>query len=324
MLNTARKKPTTFAEMEAEIEEAERLGIANLDDLYNPKLVAYTCREFLELELPPREFIISPCLPKQGLMMIYAKRGVGKTYFALLLAHKIATGEDLFDGRWKVPKKAKVLYVDGEMPANTMQDRLNKITFANDEFSIITRDKQINGFMPNLATEEGQKALEGFITDVDVIIIDNLSTLVRGGKENEANSWLSIEEWALKTRSSGKSVIFIHHAGKDNNQRGTSKKEDILDTVINLKHPPDYNSEEGSRFEVHFEKSRGFAGDEAKPFQVQLKLEDNKAIWQISEIEDLRDAMVLELHKGGAVQRDIAKEVGISLATVNRIIKKNK
>ena len=330
MAKFQRKKPTNFAEIEAEIEEAERLGITNLDDLYNPKIIALNSKEFLSKKLPPREFIIEPCLPKQGLMMVYAKRGVGKTYFALLLAHKIATGGFLFGGRWKIPKMAKVLYIDGEMPANAMQERLKSLdaNFVNnacgENLSIINRDLQQNGFMPNLASEEGQEALNPFVKDVDVIVVDNLSTLVRGGKENEANSWNPIAEWALGLRSQGKSVIFIHHAGKDNNQRGTSKKEDILDTVINLKHPSDYNSEEGARFEVHFEKSRGFAGDEAKPFQVQLKLENEQASWQVSEIEDLQVERVLELSRDGLTQRDIAIETGISLSTVNRIIKKNK
>ncbi len=330
MPRTTRKKPTNFAELEAEIAEVERLGLDNINDLYNPQIIALSRKEFLLKPLAPREFIIEPCLPKQGLMMIYAKRGVGKTYFALFLAHKIATGGDLFGGRWKIPKQAKVLYIDGEMPANAMQERLKSLTsdFASDSddenLSIINRDLQVDGFMPNLALEEGQKALESFVKDADVIVVDNLSTLVRAGKENEANSWNPIADWALTLRSQGKSVIFIHHAGKDNNQRGTSKKEDILDTVINLKHPSDYNSEEGARFEIHFEKSRGFAGDEAKPFQVQLKLENNQASWQVSEIEDLQIENVLQLSKEGLTQREIAAETGISLSTVNRIIKKNK
>lgn len=330
MTKPIRKKPTNFDEVIAECEEAIKLGISNIDDLYNPKIIALNSKEFLSKKLPPREFIIEPCLPKQGLMMIYAKRGVGKTYFALFLAHKIATGGVLFGGRWKIPNRAKVLYIDGEMPANAMQERLKSLDsdFANnsssENLSIINRDLQQNGFMPNLASDEGQEALNPFVKDVDVIVVDNLSTLVRGGKENEANSWNPIAEWALGLRSQGKSVIFIHHAGKDNNQRGTSKKEDILDTVINLKHPSDYNSEEGARFEIHFEKSRGFAGDEAKPFQVQLKLENEQASWQVSEIEDLQVERVLELSRDGLTQRDIAGETGISLSTVNRIIKKNK
>jgi putative DNA primase/helicase len=169
-----------------------------------------------------------------------------------------------------------------------------------------------------------QEALEPHIEKADVIIIDNLSTLSQCGKENEAASWDPIANWALRQRSCGKSIIFIHHAGKDNNQRGTSKKEDILDTVINLKHPSNYDSKEGARFEVHFEKSRGFAGDEAEAFEARLELTDNVAVWKAFKIEDLEFDRVIELSKEGLSQRDIANETGISLSSVNRILKKNK
>ena len=322
-----RKRPTNFSEIDIELKEAERLGISNIDDLYKPKAISINGKDFLSKTLPQKEFIIQPCLPKQGLVMIFAKRGVGKTYFALFLACKIAKGENLFDDRWKVNKQWKVLYIDGEMPANAMQERLKTLLVDSsdiDNLSIITRDLQINGYMPNIATNEGQEALEPHIEKADVIIIDNLSTLSQCGKENEAASWDPIANWALRQRSCGKSIIFIHHAGKDNNQRGTSKKEDILDTVINLKHPSNYDSKEGARFEVHFEKSRGFAGDEAEAFEARLELADNVAVWKAFKIEDLEFDRVIELSKEGLSQRDIANETGISLSSVNRILKKSK
>lgn len=328
MPKLARKKPTNFDELEADIEEAEKLGLKNVDELYNPKIISIGVGDFISKKLPKRQYIISPCLPQQGLMMIYAKRGIGKTYFALLLASKIASGENLFNDRWQIAKKWKVLYLDGEMPANAMQERLKTLISnhnqLNQHLEIITRDLQTNGLMPNIADEEGQESLDIIIKDFDVVIIDNLSTLARGGKENEASSWNLIGEWALKLRSLGKSIIFIHHAGKNNSQRGTSKREDILDTVINLKNPSNYSQEEGARFEVHFEKSRGFAGDEAKPFEVKLNLANDKANWQISEIEDLEIKQVVELHNLKMTQRDIASEVGLSLSKVNRILKQFK
>ena len=156
------------------------------------------------------------------------------------------------------------------------------------------------------------------------MVIDNLSTLFRSGRENESESWNPIAQWALKLRTQGKSIIFVHHAGKNDNQRGTSKKEDILDTVIKLKRPDDYESKEGSRFEVHFEKSRGFAGSDANPFEVKLELTENKANWQIKEIEDVEEIRVLEFSKEGLTQREIAKELNISPSKVNRILNRIK
>ena len=65
-------------------------------------------------------------------------------------------------------------------------------------------------------------------------------------------------------------MLVIHHGGKSGMQRGTSRKEDVLDTVIGLRKPPDYQADQGARFEIHFEKARGFYGPEAEPFEARL------------------------------------------------------
>src|SRR3712207_8616616 len=44
-----------------------------------------------------------------------------------------------------------------------------------------------------------------------------------------------------------RAVLFIHHQGKGGTQRGTSRKEDVLDTVIALRRPDDYSPAEGAR-----------------------------------------------------------------------------
>ena len=54
-------------------------------------------------------------------------------------------------------------------------------------------------------------------------------------RENEADSWGPVQAWCLRQRAAGKSVLLIHHAGKGGGQRGTSRKEDVLDTVMSLK-----------------------------------------------------------------------------------------
>jgi putative DNA primase/helicase len=316
------------------IDEVKKQLTPEAKDYKNSLIKVVSIKDLLSAELAQREYIIEPIFPKQGLIMIYAKRGIGKTFFALHLACSIAGGCDIF-GRWKVEKTRRVLYIDGEMPANTMQERLavligglsNEI-FDERNLQIITPDFQTENFgqMPDLCKEDGQRQIEEIIEakEIDVIVIDNLSTLCRAGKENESESWNSIGQWALKLRTQGKSIIFIHHAGKNDNQRGTSKKEDILDTVIKLKRPDDYQSNQGARFEVHFEKSRGFAGADADPFEITLKMDETKVIWQFAEIEDLETKRVLELHKEGLDQRKIGEELGFSASKVNRILKKFK
>jgi putative DNA primase/helicase len=127
-----------------------------------------------------------------------------------------------------------------------------------------------------------------------------------------------VQEWALARRREGRAVLFVHHAGKGGQQRGTSRKEDVLDSVIALRRPEDYKASEGARFEVHFEKTRGFTGPDAESFEATLTEGD----WSTRDLQDVLDGQVWALHQQGLKQRDIAQEVGKSAATVNRIIKR--
>ena len=286
-------------------------------------LNAYNIHDFLSLALPPREDILSPILQTQSLSMLYAKRGVGKTHISLGMAYAIASGGEVM--KWSAAQPRKVLYIDGEMPASTMQERLARIVKANeleaaaDYFTLLTPDMQELG-MPDLSTLEGQARYEPFVKDVEFIVIDNISTLARTGKENEAEGWLPIQAWALDMRSRGKSVMFVHHAGKGGQQRGTSRREDVLDLVISLKHPENYNSQEGARFEVHFEKARNLTGVEAKPFEAKLDVDG----WRYNDIENLEFKRVTELHKEGLSYRAITEETGISKSRAQRMVQQYK
>jgi putative DNA primase/helicase len=75
--------------------------------------------------------------------------------------------------------------------------------------------------------------------ELELVILDNLSTLTTG-RENEAESWLPVQQWALSLRRRGISVLLDHHAGRNGEQREASKREDVLDTMLTLRHPADY------------------------------------------------------------------------------------
>ncbi len=119
-------------------------------------------------------------------------------------------------------------------------------------------------------------------------------------------------------------MIFIHHAGKDGNQRGTSKREDILDVVIELKRPSDYEPNQGARFIVEFTKARHLTGDDAQSFDTKLELVDGKQVWTTKPIEESNYEQVIELHGLNLSVTDIATELGIHKSNVSRALKKAK
>lgn len=292
------------------------------------QLQAITLHDFLAMRIAPQQMLLTPIIPKQGLGMLYAYRGVGKTYVSLSIAYAVATGSNFL--KWHANKPHKVLLIDGEMPARCLQERLAGIVNSNDKeiivpeyLRIITPDFQERG-IPSLSSKEGQAALEPHLQDVALVILDNISTLCRGGRENDAESWVPVQEWALSLRKRDISVLFIHHSGKGEQQRGSSKKEDVLDTVIALRRPKDYESSQGARFEVHYEKHRYFYGDDAKPFEALLNTCDDTYNWIVKDLEDARAQQVVLLAKEGLSQREIAAEMNISASTINRILKKAK
>ena len=271
----------------------------------------------------PRTMLLSPVLTSQSLTMVYGPRGIAKTHVAVGIAWALASGGEFLG--WKAVAPVRVLYLDGEMPGADLKERVARVVASSPNESpagylrFMTPDAQQDWIVPNLYTPEGQAAIAQVIDDAQVIIVDNLSCLVRGGKENEGESWQPVAEWALRQRAAGRSVIFIHHAGKGGQQRGTSKREDLLDTVISLRRPSDYTADQGARFEVHFEKARALYGEDVQPFEAQLEsMEDGTQAWTTRKVSDATDEQILEMAELGMSTRDIGQEVGVNYSTVAR------
>ena len=293
-----------------------------------PRLRPLSVAEFLDLDLPPRGFTLDPILPEKGLMLLHAYRGIGKTHLALGIGYCAAIGGGMLG--WSAPTPRRVLYLDGEMPACTMKLRLAAVIEGADKqppdpsyFEILSADI-IEGGLPDLGTEAGQHEIDAAIAygNRDFIIIDNCSTLIRTGKENEGDSWLPVQSWALAHRRAGRSIVFVHHDGKGGHQRGTSRREDVLDTVIGLKRPADYRSDQGARFEIIFEKARGFYGEGAQPFEARYETRDGAAVWTRTEISDAELSRVADAIRDGMSIRDAADELGFSRSKVERLKKR--
>jgi len=279
--------------------------------------------EVLAFEAPSREAILGDWLTKQGIAQVFAERGLGKTMFSLSLALAVATGSEFLN--WKVPKPCKVLYVDGEMASGAMQNRIRQIAagFAKKPepgyFRMINRDWLGDVSMPNLASVEGQSAIEVQLGDTDLIIFDNLSTLLldKAG-ENDAASWDSFGAWLLRLRSQGRTSLFNHHTNKSKDQRGTSRKEDTLDVSIALRRPKDHDDSKGAQFVIEFTKSRHLATP--KPIVAQAMQTNHGTVWKVSDVESTtRDKVFALLDDDPALKLDeIADRLGINRSSASR------
>ncbi len=119
---------------------------------------------------PAREMLLDPILPERSLAMLYAPRGLGKSWLSLSIGLAVAGGSPLL--RWSAPKPRKVLFVDGEMPLVALQERLRALAsefgdaIGNDGFQLLAADSVESGI--DVGSFEGQRALEPLLDGVDL------------------------------------------------------------------------------------------------------------------------------------------------------------
>ena len=291
-----------------------------------PAVCAVSVQELAGMHFKPRATILAPWLHSQDLCMVFASRGIGKTHFCLAAAFAIATGGAF--AKWTAPRPHKVLYLDGELPGALMQKRLlmhcPDVEPAPEYLRIFTPDLLPDGeLMPDLSTAEGQQTIEGMIEpDTEVLFIDNLSAWARTGRENEGESWQPVGEWLLTLRRRGIAVVLVHHAGKGGQQRGTSKREDLLDVVIGLSRPKDYDPTQGAVLVAEFTKARNLTGEDAESLEFMLGGDEDQAQWSFRTVESSTYDRVVALAREGLSQSEIAGELEINKSNVSRHMRK--
>jgi putative DNA primase/helicase len=300
-----------------------------------PRLVTLSHNELIGKTIPARKFVLKPWLPEAGVSMIYAPTGVGKTYLCLSIAKAIASGGRLFT--WEASERRRVLYVDAEMHESDLQARVKKLlsesVIDDDYLRYWNGSWQADLFLPDLSTSEGQKFIEEIIDHygIQVLFLDNLSTLCRTGKENETTSWMQMQNWLLKLRWKGVATVLVHHAGKAKDgsgkpvQRGTSMREVVLESSLVLCHPKDYTEEQGCVFEVKYAKARGFWGADSEPFEAKLIEKNGVSLWEHRSLVLKTYDLVVDLYNQGITNpKAIGEEVGVSRQAVNKHIERAK
>ena len=283
-------------------------------------------KELLTMDIPERAKVFD-WLPEGGIAMVYGGRGIGKTFFTLSLAGSVASGVPFL--KWGEPSKTVgILIVDGEMALSDLRSRLiallikqpeKPVMIISSEVAFAKTDRDINlvdGDQRNdiLSILDAHK-------EIRLVIIDNISCLFSGIRESSKDDWEQVTPWLLAMRRRGVAVVLVHHAGKGGDQRGTSGREDLLDTVIRLEHV--YGaSNDGARFIVRFTKARGVYGDEVEPFEASLDLNSDE-LWTWRKLEESNYERMIALARDGvSTVTDMAEELGITKGTVSKLKKK--
>jgi putative DNA primase/helicase len=285
----------------------------------SPMPRSLTAAELATADLPERRTILDPILSTKSLALLYGPRGSGKTFLALGIAWAAATGGSFLG--WQAARPRRVVYVDGEMAAVEMRERLALFGAMPDTLTFLLADLNPGGMgIADLGRVENQIALSRqWGAWPDLLVLDNLASLV-GTDRNGADCWAAVQAFLLHLRREGVAVLVVHHANKSGRQRGPSQREDMLDLVLALRPPADYQPRDGARFEIHFEKARGLHGDAVMPIEARLETDTNGlARWSRRPVQDGELGRVAALLKGGLNPNQVARELGISKSKSYRL-----
>lgn len=288
--------------------------------------------QLYESDIEPPEPIMGNIFTLSSLNMIFAQAGVGKTWLSLSMGMCLSFGKRFWG--YEVPKKRRVLYIDGEMPEGWMKKRVVSLLHGigqgrEGEFYYVGVDRFTHRPLLNLANGGDQASIINIVRSkkIEVIFFDNLSCLVSTeAEENSQESWSEVQRFFIQLRVLGCCVMIIHHANKNGQQRGTNKKVDQLDNNINLERVD--SGRGGAHFRVTFEKARHAQEGEAECQEAKLIGKDGGLWWLTVDTEKSNEDRAFELLRQDPATLRNAKELqvqlGISRATSFRLIAKAK
>jgi RecA-family ATPase len=227
----------------AELDKTANEGVRAPQQPYRSFIPSILTQEELsKQDIPPREYVLYEWMPKDSFGMVYAPRGVGKSWFCMALGVAVSEGKKRFLG-WDLHAQHEVLYVDGEMARVELKERFNGLCTSHNPrlhilpFELLYRE----GRLLSLDLEEEQRAVDEALQHLEnkgrraqLIIFDNLSTLRRSISENDNDAAKQLIDWFVNLRHRGYTVLVVHHAGKSDQQRGASILEVPMDFVIKL------------------------------------------------------------------------------------------
>jgi len=279
------------------------------------------------LSLPPCEPIVGKWLKQGDLGFICGPRGLGKTWWAMLLARRCAEGATL--GDWTVQKPRRVLYVDGEMSMDAIRERDNTLSASPAEGIFYLQHEALfhrTGKVLNLSDPQAQAALlQKCIRDrIDLLFLDNLSCLFSGVRENDADAWDQVLPWLLELRRHRIAVVFIAHCGRNGLMRGTSRREDAAFWIVNLSELKEVaENGHGAKFAARFVKNRNTSDADCPPLEWRFSRstggQKTTVTWnKISLSEQFRKC----IEDGLSTASDIAAEISVSRGQASKLAAK--
>ena len=233
--------------------------------------------EFTIKDYPKPEYILFPIIAKRQIRQVFATAGTGKTLYCLHEACALASGYSFLHYTNDKSTKTPVLYVEGEMDASNIQDRLFSIEDAYERegktlnkdylfFSVLADQPEMH--FHSLTADVGRENVEITAKQIEertgqkpIIYLDNITALTVM-QEKEGADWVELMHWLSRLRNKGYHVTFLHHPTKTGQTAsGSNIKERSIDIDMKLATPDEKTmiaeKEEGhTQMHIEFKKWR--------------------------------------------------------------------
>jgi hypothetical protein len=311
-----------------------------------------TLAQLLADRFEERRHLLFPWLREHESCMVYADAGVGKSMFALSAALAIA-GDGEFLG-WKPDERTsgdgwRVLYIDGEMHISDIQERARllldavpgvdqKKAGANLRF-LARQQQDFSAQFPLITEPAGMKFVLERVQHgpLDLVILDNFSTLGEVEDENAAASFNAIQQFLLQLKVQGVATMLVHHAGKSGDFRGSSKLAATFETIIKLERLTEETEHGSAQFRVDWQKVRAggpkrkvrgvaavLTGDAFAEARGELEEGPTRAVWVYEELDLARLDDIKERLQAGELitQKEIGDLYGVTGTMARKYIDK--
>lgn len=204
------------------------------------------------LKLPPPEWLIDHAVPEGGLAVIYGPPGVGKTFVALDMVLKIATGMDWFG---KKVKKQLPLYVSAEGGSGIGK----RVATWLDYHSVDGRKADVMWLLDTLPLYNGSSEVDRLMERIDeverkpgVVVVDTLARCFDGDENQQQDMGRFIGGVDHLRREFNATVIVVHHTrlGGDR-ERGNTALRGAADAMIAIT-----GEEDSPQFQITCDKQK--------------------------------------------------------------------
>jgi len=304
-----------------------------------------TIEQLHELDIEKPRLLLAPWLREGQVTFIYGHYGTGKSLLAIniamLLALNLDNAAEWDIGEWQVKNPTGCLYVDGEMGAVELRERIDQFTYLGEpqykmlgfplpEYQLATEHDFV------LAERGNQLQIISWLKDnpdYKLLILDSVTTLFGLTDENSNAEWnIKVNPLLRDLKALGVATIILHHSGKDEKRglRGASAMGAMAHNIFGLTNHGSKNVDEGEAYftlKKHKQRSGGF---QFKSFDIHYSQNHHQTqtIWeteigtQTTEDFDETQQQILKLLAGRSSQKNIAEKVNCSASWVTQV--KNK